>query len=109
MSQFSTGRIPMDTAQESTILHESEDRHPGLPPRRVFGDFLPDAVAARIGLATILGLSAALRAWHVRRLIPIMIDETIYLRWAEIIQHQHQFFISLLDGKTPLSFWILAF
>jgi 4-amino-4-deoxy-L-arabinose transferase-like glycosyltransferase len=56
----------------------------------------------------ILALAAALRAWHVGRLIPIMIDETIYLRWAEIIHHQGQFFISLLDGKTPLSFWILA-
>jgi hypothetical protein len=59
-------------------------------------------------LAIVLVIAAALRASNLLGLIPIMIDETIYLRWAEIIQHQRQFFISLLDGKTPLSFWILA-
>jgi len=59
-------------------------------------------------LLTLLVLAVILRAWRLRELVPIMIDETIYLRWAEIIQHQHQIFISLLDGKTPLSFWILA-
>jgi 4-amino-4-deoxy-L-arabinose transferase-like glycosyltransferase len=39
---------------------------------------------------------------------PIVGDEGIYLRWAEIIDHQGQWFISLLDGKQPLPFWLLA-
>jgi hypothetical protein len=39
---------------------------------------------------------------------PIVGDESIYLRWAEIIDHQGQWFISLLDGKQPLPFWLLA-
>ena len=39
---------------------------------------------------------------------PIVSDEGIYLRWAEIIDHQGQWFISLLDGKQPLSIWFYA-
>lgn len=39
---------------------------------------------------------------------PVLTDEAIYLRWAEIIDHQGQWFISLLDGKQPLAFWIYA-
>ncbi len=39
---------------------------------------------------------------------PVQLDEAIYLRWAEIIDHQGQWFISLLDGKEPLTYWILA-
>lgn len=35
-----------------------------------------------------------------------MVDEAIYLRWAEIILHQDQWFISLLDGKQPLCSWL---
>ena len=30
------------------------------------------------------------------------------MRWAEIIEHQGEWFISLLDGKQPLSYWIYA-
>jgi 4-amino-4-deoxy-L-arabinose transferase-like glycosyltransferase len=71
-------------------------------------DFCPSDERGRVLLLAILALAAALRACHLLSLLPIMVDETIYLRWAEIIQHQHQLFISLLDGKTPLSFWLLA-
>lgn len=39
---------------------------------------------------------------------PIVSDESVYLRWAEIIDSQGQWFISLLDGKQPLSYWIYA-
>ena len=35
-------------------------------------------------------------------------DESIYLRWAEIIDHQGQWFISLADGKPPLQAWVLG-
>ena len=39
---------------------------------------------------------------------PVLTDEAIYMRWAEIIEHQDQWFIALLDGKQPLSYWLYA-
>ena len=59
-------------------------------------------------ITTILVLAAALRAWRIGDLFPILVDEAIYTRWAEIIDRQGQWFISLLDGKQPLSYWLLA-
>jgi len=59
-------------------------------------------------LAAILVLAAFLRVWRLLDSFPIVGDEAIYLRWAEIIDHQGQWFISLLDGKQPLSYWIYA-
>src|SRR5438477_11297939 len=60
----------------------------------------------RIALSLILALAFAARLCRIGTLFPIMVDEAIYLRWAEIIQHQHQWFISLLDGKQPLCSWL---
>ena len=62
----------------------------------------------RIALAAILLLAAALRVYRLMADYPVVSDEGIYIRWAEIIDHQGQWFISLLDGKQPLSYWILA-
>ena len=59
-------------------------------------------------LAAILALGLALRVFRLMENFPIVGDESIYLRWAEIIDHQGQWFISLLDGKQPLPFWLLA-
>jgi 4-amino-4-deoxy-L-arabinose transferase-like glycosyltransferase len=59
-------------------------------------------------LAAILALGLALRVFRLMENFPIVGDEGIYLRWAEIIDHQGQWFISLLDGKQPLPFWLLA-
>lgn len=59
-------------------------------------------------LAAILLLGLALRVFRLMENFPIVGDESIYLRWAEIIDHQGQWFISLLDGKQPLPFWLLA-
>jgi 4-amino-4-deoxy-L-arabinose transferase-like glycosyltransferase len=59
-------------------------------------------------LAAILVLGLVLRAYRLMQNFPIVGDESIYLRWAEIIDHQGQWFISLLDGKQPLPFWLLA-
>ncbi len=59
-------------------------------------------------LAAILALGFALRVYHLMQNFPIVGDESIYLRWAEIIDHQGQWFISTLDGKQPLPFWLLA-
>ncbi len=56
----------------------------------------------------ILVAALALRAYHLLEMFPILVDESIYLRWAEIIDHQGQWFISLLDGKPPLHTWLLA-
>jgi 4-amino-4-deoxy-L-arabinose transferase-like glycosyltransferase len=61
-----------------------------------------------IGLAAILAVAAFLRLFHIMSLFPILIDESIYLRWTEIIVHQGQWFVSLLDAKQPLSYWIYA-
>lgn len=40
--------------------------------------------------------------------LPVVGDESIYLRWAEIITGQGGWFVSLLDGKPPLSYWLYA-
>jgi 4-amino-4-deoxy-L-arabinose transferase-like glycosyltransferase len=59
-------------------------------------------------LLAIISLAAAFRAYRLSGMLPILVDESIYLRWAEIIDHQHTWFISLLDGKQPLSYWLLT-
>jgi len=56
----------------------------------------------------ILVAALLLRAHHLLEMFPILVDESIYLRWAEIIDHQGQWFVSLLDGKPPLHTWLLA-
>lgn len=98
----------MATAQAVTTRLEERDNGGAREATwaQARSDFWPDH--SRGLLIAVIALAAALRAWRLLSLLPIMIDETIYLRWAEIIDHQHQMFISLLDGKTPLSFWILA-
>ena len=62
----------------------------------------------RIALTAILLLAAALRLYRLMTDYPVVSDEGVYIRWAEIIDHQGQWFISLLDGKQPLSYWIYA-
>ena len=69
---------------------------------------MPESRTGRRTLLGILVLGFALRAFKLTSLFPILVDESIYLRWAEIIDHQGQWFISLLDGKQPLQPWILA-
>src|SRR3954447_3110478 len=62
----------------------------------------------KMWIASILALAAFFRLFHLMSLFPILVDESIYIRWAEIIDHQGQWFISLLDAKQPLSYWIYA-
>ena len=69
---------------------------------------LPETARGRLTLGGILALAFAVRAFNLTGLFPILVDESIYLRWAEIIQHQGQWFISLLDGKPPLQYWLIA-
>jgi 4-amino-4-deoxy-L-arabinose transferase-like glycosyltransferase len=59
-------------------------------------------------ITAILALAAFFRLFRLMSLFPILVDESIYIRWAEIIVHQGQWFISLLDAKQPLSYWIYA-
>jgi 4-amino-4-deoxy-L-arabinose transferase-like glycosyltransferase len=70
--------------------------------------FLPSSYAGRAALLGILAAALLLRVHHLLEMFPILVDESIYLRWAEIIDHQGQWFISLLDGKPPLHTWLLA-
>lgn len=72
------------------------------------GGFWPSTPAGRRALLAIVGLAVLLRVVKLMALFPVLVDESIYLRWAEIIDHQGQWFISLLDGKQPLTYWILA-
>ena len=69
---------------------------------------LPDSGRDRAILAAVLALAFLLRSARLLGMFPILVDESIYLRWAQIIEQQGQWFISLLDGKPPLTYWILA-
>jgi len=53
-------------------------------------------------------VAATLRSVRLMSLFPVLVDEAIYLRWAEIIQHRHVWYISLLDAKPPLIYWLYA-
>ena len=57
--------------------------------------------------AAVAALALAVRGYRLDA-IPVGGDESVYLRWAEIIVHQKQWFISLLDGKQPLTCWLHA-
>lgn len=68
----------------------------------------PLARADHRPLIAILALAFCTRAYKLIDLFPPLGDESIYMRWAEIIDNQGQWFISLLDGKPPLSYWFIA-
>ena len=59
-------------------------------------------------MAAVLAVAFGFRVARLMEMFPILVDESIYLHWAEIIEHQGQWFISLLDGKQPLQYWVLA-
>ena len=61
--------------------------------------FWPQTAAGRKIFPAVLAAAFLLRIYHILEMFPILVDESIYLRWAEIIDHQGQWFISLLDGK----------
>ena len=52
--------------------------------------------------------AALLRIYRITADFPVVTDESIYLRWAEIIDNQGGWFVSLLDGKQPFGYWVLA-
>ena len=58
----------------------------------------------------ILGLSVMFLFVASRNLtrLPIFVDESLYLRWAQIAWHDASWrFISLTDGKQPLWMWLV--
>ena len=59
-------------------------------------------------MAGTLAVAFGLRAARLMEMFPILGDEATYLHWAEIIDHQGQWFISLLDAKPPLQSWVLG-
>ena len=69
---------------------------------------LPDTAHGRWTMAAILAVAFGFRIARLLEMFPILVDESIYMHWAEIIEHQGQWFISLLDGKPPLQSWVLA-
>lgn len=62
----------------------------------------------RKAVALVLGVAALLRIFRITADFPVVTDESIYLRWAEIIDNQGGWFVSLLDGKQPFGYWVLA-
>lgn len=59
--------------------------------------------------AGILTLFALTHFWSLT-LLPVFADESIYIRWAQLLMddwHQYLFF-ALNDGKTPLFIWSLV-
>jgi uncharacterized membrane protein len=70
--------------------------------------FFPREAWARLSLSLAVLIGLICRSIKLTTLFPILVDEAIYMRWAEIIHHQKEWFISLLDGKTPLLFWLYA-
>lgn len=68
----------------------------------------PDSVAGHRALIVILVIAFGFRIVALTDWVPIVGDESIYMHWAEIIEHQGEWFISLLDAKPPLHVWLLA-
>ncbi len=110
MASSRSPSIKKGSRQDRKVSERAVGTLGAAPSRRArFSDiFLPQTRQGRLWLLGILVLAFALRAYELLSLLPVQLDEAIYLRWAEIIDHQGQWFISLLDGKEPLTYWILA-
>jgi predicted membrane protein len=88
-------------------------QHPDPPPAqmrppRPLDFYWPAYRSNRRVMLGILAVALFLRVHNLLGMFPIEVDESIYLRWAQIIDQQGQWLISLLDGKPPLHSWLLA-
>ena len=55
----------------------------------------------------ILLLAAALRLWNLNSL-PIFADESIYVRWAQVMRAEPSLrFLPLSAGKQPFYMWLM--
>ena len=62
-----------------------------------------------ITLVFILVLALALRLYNLN-LLPVFVDEAIYIRWSQIMAAESSLrFLPLSDGKQPLFMWALMF
>ena len=75
---------------------------------RFLDELVPETALGKRALLGVLALALLLRGVNLLGMFPVLVDESIYLRWAEIIDNQGQWFISLLDGKQPLHPWFLG-
>lgn len=62
-----------------------------------------------LGFAAVFLLALGLRVYHLT-LLPVFVDEAIYIRWSQIMSNEATLrFLPLSDGKQPLFMWILMF
>lgn len=60
-----------------------------------------------LGGVVILILGLALRLYNLN-LIPVFVDEAIYVRWAQVMRAESTLrFLPLSDGKQPLFMWLV--
>lgn len=60
-----------------------------------------------------ISLAAIFALYFVTRLVclkslPIFCDEAVYIRWAKNVLHDHDWFVTLGDGKPPLHPWAIV-
>ena len=64
---------------------------------------------AGLGLFIILIIGFGIRITNLT-ILPIFVDEAIYVRWAQVMANEPTLrFLPLSDGKQPLFMWILMF
>jgi hypothetical protein len=108
--------VPRMPSPKRSARKDKKREQPTSPPEpachpliaRLAETLLPASKANRWALLGILATALALRIYKLLDLFVPLGDEAIYMRWAEIIDTQGQWFISLIDGKPPLSYWLLA-
>lgn len=62
-----------------------------------------------IGMIVIILLGFFLRIYNLT-ILPIFVDEAIYVRWAQVMSSEATLrFLPLSDGKQPLFMWVLMF
>lgn len=61
------------------------------------------------GLIVILLIALGIRIIHLT-ILPVFVDEAIYVRWAQVMATEPTLrFLPLSDGKQPLYMWVLMF
>ncbi|MEK7550250.1 MAG: glycosyltransferase family 39 protein [Patescibacteria group bacterium] len=60
-------------------------------------------------LIGVIGVALFLRLYNLT-LLPVFVDEAIYIRWSQIMGNEPTLrFLPLSDGKQPLYMWVLMF
>ena len=62
-----------------------------------------------VGMIGVVLLGFFLRVYNLT-ILPIFVDEAIYIRWAQVMASEATLrFLPLSDGKQPLFMWVLMF